>query len=82
MRFVYECTNLKSVLFDIKEAIHKYKSQEIIDRAIYDYNDFVESILAWKAHLLRCVNQDQCRTNVLQEMSVNSIFLNLDWAMK
>ena len=46
-----ECTNLKSVLFDIKEAIHKYN-----DRAIYDYNDFVESILAWKAHLLRCVN--------------------------
>ena len=77
-----ECTNLKSVLFDIKEAIHKYKSQEIIDREIYDYNDFVESILAWKAHLLRCVNQDQCRTNILQEMSVNSIFLNLDWAMK
>ena len=77
-----DCTNLKSVVFDIKEVIHKYKSQEIIDRAIYDYNDFVESILAWKAHLLRCVNQDQCRTSVLQEMSVNSIFLNLDRAMK
>ncbi|CAF4218003.1 unnamed protein product [Rotaria sp. Silwood2] len=77
-----ECTNLKSVIFDIKEAIQKYKSQEIIDRTMYDYDDFVESILAWKAHLLRCVNQDQCRTDVLQVMSANSIFLNLDWAMK
>lgn len=76
-----ECTNFKSILFYIKEAIQKDK-QQIIDRIMYDYNDFVESILAWKSHLLRCVNQDQCRTIILKEISVKSVFLNLDWAMK
>jgi hypothetical protein len=74
--------NLKSVLFDIKEHIKSFKSQETIDRILYDYNDFVESISAWKAHLLRCVNQDQCRTTVLQDITANGIFLNLDWEMK
>jgi hypothetical protein len=77
-----ECTNLKSVLYDIKDALQKDKLQESIERTMYDYEDFVESISAWKAHLLRCVNQDKCRTTILQELSANSIFLNLDWAMK
>ena len=77
-----ECTNLKGVLFDIKEAIQKDKSKETMDRILYDYDNFVESILAWRAHLLRCVNQDQCRAYILQEMSIESVFLNLDWAMK
>lgn len=77
-----ECTNLKGVLFNIKEAIQKAKPKETMDRILYDYDDFVESILAWRAHLLRCVNQDQCRANILQEMSIESVFLNLDWAMK
>jgi hypothetical protein len=77
-----ECMNLKSVLFVIKEHIKSFKSKETIDRILYDYDDFVESISAWKAHLLRCVNQDQCRTTILQDITVNGIFLNLDWAMK
>ena len=77
-----ECTNLKSVLFDIKAEIQNNKSQEFIDRLMYDYNDYVESIVAWKAHLLRCVNQDQCRTAILKDISDRSIFLNLDWATK
>ncbi len=74
--------NLKSIPFEIKEPIQKDPSKEMIYRAMYDYDDFVESISAWKAHLLGCVNQDQCRTIILQEMVGKSIFLNLDWAMR
>ena len=77
-----ECTNLKSVLFEIKVQIQKNKDQDLMDRLLYDYNDYVDSILVWKAHLLRCVNQDQCRTVILKEITNQTIFLNLDWAMK
>ncbi|CAF1206742.1 unnamed protein product [Adineta ricciae] len=77
-----ECTNLANVLFDIKQAIKTNNSPETVGRTMYDYDESLEAILAWKSHLLRCVNQGQCRINIMQSMSENSIFLNLDWAMK
>lgn len=77
-----ECTNLKNVFLDIKDEIQKNESQDVVDRLMYDYNDYVESILTWKAHLIRCVNQDQCRTVILREISNQSVYLNIDWAMK
>ena len=74
--------NRKSVLFDTTKHIKSFKSQETIDRILYDDDNFVEPIFARKAHLLLCVNQDQCRTTVLRDITVSEIFLNLDWAMK
>ena len=59
-----------------------YESQETIDRTMDDYDDFVELIYAWRTHLLRCVNQDQCCTTILHDLPVSRVFLNLDWAMK
>ena len=40
------------------------------------------SIIAWKAHLLRAVNQDEARVNVMEKLDENSVFLVQDWAMK
>jgi hypothetical protein len=77
-----ECVTMRSTLFDIKEAIRSNTSKEIIDRVIYDFDEYVNVILAWKAHLVRCVNQDMCRTKIMHELSTTSIHLNLDWAMK
>lgn len=77
-----ECTNLKNIFLDIKCEIQKNGSKDLVDRIMYDYNDYVESILTWKSHLIRCVNQDQCRTIILREISSRSVFLNIDWAMK
>ena len=37
---------------------------------------------AWKAHLMRSVNQDECRLQVLKELDKTSVLLVLDWAMK
>jgi len=41
-----------------------------------------KSIECWKAHLLRSVNQDECRLDILSSLSASSILLALDWAMK
>ena len=40
------------------------------------------AIMAWKAHLLRSVNQDEARVQVLEELDETSVFIVQDWAMK
>jgi hypothetical protein len=40
------------------------------------------NISAWKSHLLRYVNQDNARVELLQALDENSAFLVEDWAMK
>ncbi|XP_031565193.1 uncharacterized protein LOC116300455 [Actinia tenebrosa] len=41
-----------------------------------------KNIQAWKAHLLRAINQDEARLNVLQSLGPTSVLVVLDWAMK
>ena len=56
--------------------------KELLDRALKKFRSYRESIEAWKAHLLRSINRDLCRENLLRKLSNNEIYLNLDWAMK
>ena len=39
-------------------------------------------IEAWKAHILRFINQDQARLDVLKSLDNSSVLIVLDWAMK
>ena len=41
-----------------------------------------QNILAWKAHLLRCVNQDEAPLEVINALDESSVLLVQDWAMK
>ena len=41
-----------------------------------------QNILAWKAHLLRCVNQDEAPLKVINALDESSVLLVQDWAMK
>jgi len=41
-----------------------------------------QSVECWKAHLLRSVNQDECRLEILSSLSVSFILLVHDWEMK
>ena len=56
--------------------------KELLDRALEKFRSYREFIEAWKAHLLRSMNQDLCLENLLRKLSNNEIYLNLDWAMK
>jgi len=40
------------------------------------------NIEAWKAHLLRSVNQDEARIDVLNALKEQEVLVVLDWAMK
>ena len=41
-----------------------------------------KNIQAWKAHLLRAINQDEARLNLLHDLDPASTLVVLDWAMK
>ena len=41
-----------------------------------------QNIQAWKAHLLRSINQDAARHEILENLDAKFIFLTMDWAMK
>jgi hypothetical protein len=78
-----ECSNLTGTLNEIKRLLEETeKDEELLDRALTKFRSYRESIEAWKAHLLRSINQDLCRENLLDKLSNNEIYLNLDWAMK
>ena len=41
-----------------------------------------KNIMAWKAHLLRDINDDEARLNLLRDLDSASVLVVLDWAMK
>ena len=77
--FCIECSNLTSTLNEIEQFIEETETnKELLDRALKTFRSYRESIEAWKAHLLRCINQDSCRETLLSTLSSNEIYLNLD----
>ncbi|CAF2082378.1 unnamed protein product [Rotaria magnacalcarata] len=78
-----ECSNLSNTLNETERFIKQTETdEELLDRAVKKFQSYRESIEAWKAHLLRSINQDLCRENLLNKLSNDEIYLNLDWAMK
>lgn len=49
---------------------------------VYVFAQSKKNIHAWKAHLLRAINQDEARLNILQDLSPTSVLVVLGWAMK
>ncbi|CAF2038615.1 unnamed protein product [Rotaria magnacalcarata] len=78
-----ECSNLTSTLNKTERFLEETeKDEELLGRTLKKFRSYRESIEAWKAHLLRSINQDLWRENLLDKLSNNEIYLNLDWAMK
>lgn len=48
----------------------------------YEVDQAVQNIHAWKAHLIRSINQDSAKQNVLKTLDKHSVLLVSDWAMK
>ena len=57
-------------------------SDEDIDEMKYTIAQAKKNVQAWKAHMLRSINQDEARIDVLKNLEPNSVLITLDWAMK
>ncbi|KAK3706243.1 hypothetical protein QZH41_008630, partial [Actinostola sp. cb2023] len=77
------CALLPSVLAEIDEVLSD-STITLSDREelIFLVGQAKLSILAWKAHLLRSINQDEARLDMIEALSESSVLLVQDWAMK
>ena len=80
------CEELTTLLHEIEEAIMNMPthnvSEDTRDELLFVFDQAKNNILAWKAHLLRSVNQDEARLDVLDALDESSVLLLQDWAMK
>lgn len=79
------CEDLCDVLSEIEAEIHKAGSSvtsEELARLQFEYKNAVKSITDWKSHILRTINQDQAKQDVLNSLDQENCFVIMDWAMK
>ena len=54
------------------------QQQVELDELKFNTEQARRNVNAWKAHLLRAVNQDEARINVIERLDENSVFLVQD----
>ena len=76
------CDELTTSLSDIEKALAMTTEESIgkdaIDELSFIANQAISSIQAWKSHLLRSLNQDQARLDVIDELDESSVLLVQD----
>ncbi|CAF1386902.1 unnamed protein product, partial [Didymodactylos carnosus] len=78
-----ECQNLSTTLERIENEIKSnIENEEFLDRTLAKLNISREAITAFKSHLLRSVNQDLSRQELLENLDDDSIYIFMDFAMK
>ena len=77
------CDLFSNVVSEIESALESVDtSNGEKDEMKYVVSLAKKKIEAWKAHLLRSINQDEARLDVLKSLDTRSVLLVLDWAMK
>ena len=80
------CDAMAEVLLDVKNALAMMTDENIgadaKEELSFIADKAISNIQAWKAHLLRSLNQDQARLDVIDELDESSVLLIEDWAMK
>lgn len=77
------CEIFPTVFHEIQEVLGSIEcSEEERDDMDFDIAQAKQNIHAWKAHLLRAINQDAARHQVLETLDKRSVILVADWAMK
>lgn len=78
---------MTSTIDEIENALQEQWEVKKIEEVVKEEAEFTirhsrEHINAWKSHLIRNVNQDQARVDLLENLDRSSVFLVQDWAMK
>ena len=78
------CHVLVSTLADIqmKATTANFPTIDDRDEVAYMVNSSKLAIESWQCHIIRCVNQDQARIDVLELLDDHTILVINDWAMK
>ena len=78
-----ECRNVWVTFEETKEAINNSTYDEQIKaRLVVKFMSYRQTIDDWKSHLLRAINQDLSRQEILSTLTNNSVYVYMDWTMK
>ena len=77
------CDSLDSNFRDILKKIDDLViSDETRARINFENKECSRAVQAWKAHLLRSVNQEEAKQNALTQLDEETCLISMDWAMK
>ncbi|CAB4011594.1 hypothetical protein AWC38_SpisGene58 [Paramuricea clavata] len=57
-------------------------AQEKREDLLYDLREASEDVFWWKTHILRSVNQDKAKEDMIKRLDENTVLIVMDWAMK
>ena len=81
-----QCDELRVTLDEIETSIQNHSnclySQEQREDLLYDFKSSKNGILLWKSHIIRSLNQESAKQEVLQNLDSQSVLIVADWAMK
>ena len=79
------CATLASTLNDIKEGLvaqSQNMASNMKEELVFRVKNAKTAILAWKSHLLRSVNHDGARLQLLEVIDESSALIVQDWGTK
>ena len=79
------CSMLTDTLKCIEDALQERSEnlpKDMKEELTFRVRQTKANIQAWKAHLLRYVNKDEARVDILEALDETSVFLTQDWTMK
>ena len=66
----------------LKSNRHFSYTQDIKVELIHDFEEAKDRINRWKAHILRSINQEKAKHEILDSLDETSVLIVIDWAMK
>ena len=80
------CEYLKDVVNDIKQQIIESSasmySKEYQEDLLYDFEQARTDIFQWKSHILRSLNQDEAKQDVIRNLNDCSALVVMDKTME
>ena len=67
------------ILKKIDDLVIRYETRARIN---FENKECARAVQAWKAQLLRSVNQEEAKQNALTQLEEESSLILMDWAMK
>ncbi|CAG2218847.1 unnamed protein product [Mytilus edulis] len=76
------CQILKEIELKLKILIANFEDTDLKEEHTKRLSDATTQIYNWKSHIVRTVNQDRFRINMLESLETHQAMLVMDWAMK
>ena len=78
-----KCALIPSIFEEVESTLKDFSAIDNEEQNEMEYviTQSKKNILAWKAHLLRDINQDEARLNRLRDLDLGAVLVVLDWAM-